>query len=235
MAQNKSRAIGAGRTDIVDRGIERLTNNVQERNALRYGYEYNSRNAGRADLGGDWTGGAVQTAAAELAANSTYFQNATGGANNRAVAVANAMDGMGRTTVGQMMNGHTNQARANVDAIQNTLQHGSAERQMEALYRANEIAKNLSSANGDSQGVFNNFIEGGLGINTGSATPISQQLAQRQLNLTPMGRNNTYTDAQTQQIQALANRIENGSRAYGNAMAYQGGQNQPAPAGGKTP
>lgn len=225
MAQNKSRAIGAGRTDIVDAGIQRLAgSNQQELEALRYGYQYNSRNAGRNDLGGDWTGGDVRREAAALAASdASVFQGADGNPNQNAIRVANSLDGMGRTTVPQMMNGHTNQARANVDAIQQTLQHGNDAMRMEALYRANEIAKNLSSANGDSQAVFNDFIERNLGVDTGSAIPISQQLARRQL-----GPGASRTD-----VDQLSNRIENGSRAYGNAMAYASGS--AAPAGGSKP
>ncbi len=54
MGQNKSRAIGAGQMDLVRDGMDRLAgSNAVERQNLEDGYQFNSRSAGRFDLGAE--------------------------------------------------------------------------------------------------------------------------------------------------------------------------------------
>jgi hypothetical protein len=96
------------------------------------------------------------------------------------------------------------------------LNNGSETQKTIALQRANEIAKNLSQANGDSQKEFNQFISE-LGVDTSSTETFSVQLA----------RNYNPNPTRYATSEALARTIESGSRTYGNEAAYVGGQQPP--------
>ncbi len=233
MAQNKSRAVGAGRNDIIEMGAAALAGGNQSMyQSMMFDAAYNSRNAGRNDLGG--TANTVTDEAVQK------LMTDSGGSINAhdARKYLTTMDGMARTTVPQMMNGHTNQAIADTETIKKMVRSGGKSKQKTiALQRANEIAKNLSQANGDSQDTFNQFFKD-LGVDTSSTVSFSRQLAASSLKHNMVDIENRMVEdprypnsgrkvyaaadqAAVADIDKLANEIEAGSRTYGNENAYR--------------
>lgn len=231
MMQNKARAIGAGRFDLVNMGAAALAGgqlasdgvtmiggNQDQYTTLTLGAAFNARGSGRSDLGGVATG-IGQADVDQLAATPNPETGRPLGAR-AARSYLTTMDGMARATVGQAMNGHTRQAEANSTALTHLLDYGNEEEQHVAMLRTNEIAKNLSQASGDSQRRYTDFITN-LGIDTSSDTPISRQIAARQLHI---DLNGPLSQQQSNDLTRLSNRIENESRTYGNENAYRQSQ-----------
>ncbi|HSW74855.1 MAG TPA: hypothetical protein VLG16_03205 [Candidatus Saccharimonadales bacterium] len=234
MMQNKARAIGTGRIDLIERGAANLAgNNNDLYESLMYDAAFNARASGRNDLGGV----SIAVNAPEvLALQQRAQQHGVAISAQEARSYLTTMSGMERTGVAQMMNGHDSQATADTAAIRFMLQHGSEDQQEVALDRSNEIAKNLSQASGSSQAIFKKFVRDDLHVDLGDKTAFSIQLAKNfrggvsgaggnvQLRANPSfrgGNTTPYADDES-----LARAIENGSRAYGNDAAYQSGQNQ---------
>lgn len=178
MAQNKSRAINPGDYDVVQEGMQRLAGgNADRLQGLAYGFQYNSRNAGRFDLGGNW---------------------ATPGSTRDST----IMDGLGRSGMMEFVSrGHTSQVRQASDTLQRELnaqvdmgqinaiadpgeraeslrlaQAGVTRRREVASQRVMEMQHNLSYATGDNQAVINQMM-GNLGIDPTQS--VETQLAQR--------------------------------------------------------
>jgi hypothetical protein len=225
-AQNKSRATGAGRVDITQRGINRLARTTEDREAIAGMYQFFSRQNGRADLGGRWNdAGRVADADAAGAAAAANVARAGGNAAQQATARQQVraqtltdltmMDGVGRTEVPALVRGHTNQVRqlmgtwdaSGAQTSQGTLERmltsANADHRYEAALRILEMQKALPYANGDSQNLINDFFD-----NVGLAqTNLENDLATR---VGPMA-----GVAGT----ALANRLNSQARVYDQATA----------------
>jgi len=171
-SHNKSRPVGAGRIDIVQRGIDRLAgSNDAQRRGLSYMYEYESRSSGgRADLGGDWMNDRIKTDAqneqlieAQRPGSTAESQQAV---KQQTISDLTMMDGVGRTEVPTLVRGHTNQVTQLVG--NNTGQQGTLERmlgsnnpehRLEAATTVLELQRSLSYANKDSATLINQFFQ----------------------------------------------------------------------------
>lgn len=187
-AQNKSRATGAGRFDITQRGINRLARTTEQRNALAGMYQFYSRSqGGRADLGGNWNdqgniadadaaGAAAAAASAAAGGTAAQQEQARAGARAQTLTDLTMMNGVGRTEVPTIVRGHTGQVRQLMgewDASGRQVSQGTLERMLnsandehryEAALRILEMQKAMPYANGDSADLINGFFDN-LGIN----------------------------------------------------------------------
>lgn len=179
MAQNKSRAIGAGRFDLVDEGISRLARgNAQVAREAAYGYQFYSRGAGRADLGGDWTSDSVQ-ASMQAARTATTPQ-----ARDQQMASAQRkvfMDAVKRTDTRALVSGHDSTTAEARKIIGDDFRSGDYDRMMESGALLTELAGNLASATGGNR---DNIIEAMHDAGIDVANPqdtgaIEQQIAAR--------------------------------------------------------
>jgi hypothetical protein len=188
VAQNKSRAIGAGGFDVVQRGINRLSgdNSAASANAA-FSYQYFSREAGRADLGGNWIGidgkaGSLETTyARQQAAGHSDFTGASR-EQMRSMAARDvvALDGMGRTEVPALVRGHGGQMKQNASTIKRMFEHGDDEQKQLAAIRLIELQKNMSYASGDNQKIINDLMRD-VGVDytkTGAKSSVEEQVAQ---------------------------------------------------------
>lgn len=200
MSQNKSRAIASGNYEIVQEGINRLANgNEQLAQDLSYNYQYNSRQAQRIDLGGDWTGAAV--AAAPTAA-----------LRRRAV----FMDGVKRTGTQELVRGYTASTDQAITTIMDDFASGDVTRRLDAAALVAEMQGNLSQASGENRDRISGMLAT-LGIDTnGSPEDIETQL----VGLVNAG-GATVTQAE------LSNYVRNWSRAT--AAPPPGGPPTPPP------
>lgn len=190
-AENKWRAVGAGRIDTIDRGLARLSSNPSELSSMRYGAAALARGNGRGDLGGHWSdisfdastpAGALHAdmanrLATNLARGGPVTQSHRDEAQRQVRSHMTALEGMNRTTIHQMLNGHGNQSTAYANAVRFAMDYGDngttagEELRLTAAQRALEIADNLSAANGDSQRDYRNFLFNGLGLEAQTVIP----------------------------------------------------------------
>lgn len=188
LAQNKSRPVGAGRFDIIQRGINRGARSTEDRNARAGMYQFYSRSqGGRADLGGNWNdadniadadaaGAAAAAAVAAGGGNAAAQEQARQGARAQTLTDLTMMNGVGRTEVPTLVRGHTGQVRQLMgewDDNGNQTSQGTLERMLnssnddhryEAALRILELQKAMPYANGDSQDLINGFFDN-LGVN----------------------------------------------------------------------
>jgi len=171
-AQNKWRAVDAGRSDIVQQGIMRLSpNNASEQQSLSYSNAYHSREAGRADLGGhapDITPQMVQ----EYSARHGVDQDTA----HRELLT---LDGMGRTQASAMAGGHNSQIRHQAQVAKRILTSaGSTDQErVQGAMRLLELQKNLQGTSGGGQEVIEQELET-LGIDFRATDGIEDQLAK---------------------------------------------------------
>lgn len=195
LAQNKSRAIGAGRYDLVREGIQALAGeNSQLATNLANNYQFHSRNAGRADLGGVWDANA-KVAPDQLA-------------NERQKVI---LDGLGRTDMPSVVRGHTKQVTEAANTIKTMLDNGNAEDRTLAATRLLELHNALPYATGENQKVIND-LKSSLGLDPNQ--DIAQQLVYGLQHGRP-GQANPRVTAQ---------QLQNQARVYDARTAEVGGQ-----------
>lgn len=183
LAQNKSRAVAAGRTDIIRDGIDRLAgNNNQLADDLVGTFAFDSRQSGRADLGGmNWglRGGRqqfnnqVEAYAQRLAGG----QPVTGEHRRQAMADLSMMDGIARTRVQDIVGGHTAGMQQAVDTAQRFLQYGDAGQRQQAATRLLEFQHNLTGASEDNERIINRALHQAGVSYEGEHGTVAQQLA----------------------------------------------------------
>lgn len=181
MAQSKSRAVGAGDWGTVQSGIDRLAegNDALAAN-LRFGYQYNSRNSGRADLGGDWLN-------SNLIGRSQHLAQRTGISEHEARSHELMLDGFGRTPIQKIVDGHTSGVKQAAKTVEFMLQHGNVGEKQVAALRAFEMQRTMAPAPGDNQKAINAMLDN-LHIDTTMAgTGIAQQLVDRANEGLPQG------------------------------------------------
>jgi hypothetical protein len=153
-SQNKWRAVGAGRVDILQNGINRLAGrNTQEADNMAYNSQYFNRETGRGDLGGAWHQPDIQGRATALA-------GAAGISQAEAMRHVTALDGIGRTEVPAMVRGHPAQLQQYANSIRTMMQHGSVEERNTAAQHLLEMQKALPYASDDGKRIINNLLEG---------------------------------------------------------------------------
>lgn len=187
LAQNKSRAVGAGRTDLIRDGIDRLAGeNDQMAEELVGTFAFVSRQAGRVDLGGmNWghrgAAGADFTDTVEQ-----YATNLAGGTpvtaqhRQQAFSDLSVADGLNRTKVQDTIVGHTAGMQAAVDNALRLIEHGpnQAARETGATLML-EFQQNLNSASMDNQRIINAGVSrAGVSYDSGNGS-VAQQLAVR--------------------------------------------------------
>jgi hypothetical protein len=182
MAQNKSRAIGAGHFELIDEGIQRLARgNTQLAQDAAYGFQYYSRGAGRVDLGGNWTGGEARR---ELLAARNSADPVVREQHMAAARRATFLDGVSRTSATDLVRGHTNTMEQAADIIRDDFASGDAGRMAQAGALLTEVQNNLNMANGGNRDVINQIVDD-LHINTsgrdaeGRITDIDSQIVHR--------------------------------------------------------
>ncbi len=160
MAQNKSRAIGDGRYDIIQKGITRLAgNNGAQAESLAQQFQFLSREAGRGDIGGMWTSQSVQDRA-------TNLERTMGISREEAMRHAVAMDAMERMDPVSMARGHAAQVKqfaATARAVYGAAKQPTASPELkamglEAAARLLELQKGLPYASGSNQEIINNAM-----------------------------------------------------------------------------
>ncbi|MEO6760842.1 MAG: hypothetical protein ABI220_00500 [Candidatus Saccharimonadales bacterium] len=183
LSQNKSRAVGAGRADIIRNGIDRLSNGNAEMAKAQAGtFAFNSRQGGRADLGGmDWGGnGAVERASFDGRVAALAHQYAGGGpitAEHRRNAMSDlaTQDGISRTKVQDIIGGHTAGVQQAVDTSLHMLQHGDAGAKQLAATTLLELQNSLPNAPRANQIIINRGIaQAGVSYDGKNGTVASQ-------------------------------------------------------------
>jgi hypothetical protein len=201
MSQNKSRSIGTGEYEMIQGAISRLSGgNNQLAQDLAYNYQYNSRQAGREDLGGDWTGGAASRATTPEGKRRAVF-----------------MDAMSKTDTRTLLAGHPNTVKQAGEVIHGDLNGGDLETATKSAALLSELHANLASAtDGNRDEVIN--ILNGEGIRLDE--PIEEQIAYK---LTKIATNDgrTLTLPQAQAV------LKNYSRNWGSSTPVQGREGEP--------
>jgi hypothetical protein len=219
LAQNKSRAVGQGRTDIVRNGIDRLagTNNDLA-DELVGTFAFNSRQAGRVDLGGMNWGLREQRAAFNQNVEGLAQRYAGGGpvtAQHRQQATADLamMDGVGRTKVQDVVGGHSANMQQAMDTMNRMLSHGDTGQRQQAATHLFEFQQGLNGASMDNQRIINNGLhQAGVGYDSANGTVAEQLSTTAGMDLADLTR---------------------GARTYGEEVplaARGGAQPQPTPA-----
>jgi len=146
MAQNKSRAIGAGNYEMIDEGINALSHgNTQLAQDLAYNYQYNSRQAGRQDLGGAWTSASIEKRNDDLAhGRGTLTAAQVQSANRREV----FMDAVKRGDSRNLVSGHDSTSKQAKNVILEDFVSGDKQRMLESSVVLAEMQGNLSQATG---------------------------------------------------------------------------------------
>lgn len=179
VAQNKSRAVEDGDWLTVQRGISRLAGrNDQLSQDLSYGYQYNSRTAGRMDLGGDWTGDKVSTLQRDVdqQVDSGAISRAEGDKILRTRGSREVMvDAIGRTGMNEFVRGYTSSVKELGSLIKDDFASGDMERVKRAAMLTSELQANKTYATGKNRDATNQLFED-LHIDTRGN--IDEQLAQ---------------------------------------------------------
>lgn len=179
-AQSSSRAIPQGRYDIVQNGINRLSGgNSRLGESLAQGFQFDSRNGLRGDLGGMWTSQAVQDRA-------TVLQNELGINREEAMRHAVALDAMERMEPVNVVRGNANQVQQFMDTsriIFNAARNPNASNDLKMLGataagRILEAQSNLAYAPGGNQDIINNTMyHPQVDVDYNSPLTIEDQLA----------------------------------------------------------
>ena len=237
VAQNKSRAVGAGRVDVVADGIHRLAgDNHSMQQGLSYMYQYWSRSqGGRTDLGGNWMANGVidaadtagaQTQAAGLAAGLApdQIQQRVQQSRQRVISDLTMLDGINRTEAPNLVRGHPAQLQQATRSLRRILMDatpipagaaGDAQRQTlsTAAQRVIELQSALPYANGDSQRILNEFKEqmDTIAVNRGGA-PQAQVGVDTQM--AELIRDRVGATAAGVSAQELAQQLRSRARVY---------------------
>ena len=220
-SQNKWRAVGAGRYDTLQNGINRLAGgNEQEAQNMAYNAQYFNRESGRSDLGGNWLSEDMQSRASQLALRN-YGNNdistAAGKENvRRSMSDLVALDGMGRTGVSAMANGFTAQTKQNASTLQRMIKYGNDDERQIAATRMLELQKALPYASGDNQAVINKMLSDS-GIDYEAPEGVDTQLAAIAL----------QTTTADPQARVYANGLSRGARSYDQDPQAHGGSAPP--------
>lgn len=160
MAQNKSRSIGNGRHDLIRDGVNRLAaGNTQLAQDLAYNYEYNSRQAGRIDLGGDWTSDTVRGYEAQAAEARAGGDEAAAQGYEKLARRATLMDGVKRTGTTDLVRGHSATTKQAAETIRADFASGDVERMLEAGSLLAELQGNLTYATGENRDVISGLMD----------------------------------------------------------------------------
>lgn len=184
LGQNKSRAVRAGRADIIRDGIDRLAgNNEAMAQEMTGTFAFLSRQSGRADLGGmNWAARGqartdFNTQVDELAQNYAGGGPVTQAHRDQAFRDVAMAEGIGRTKVDDVVTGHTSGMQEAVDHTLRMLEHGSAPQRQLAATRLLEFQQSLSRASGDNQIIINDALHrAGVSYDGGNGT-VGEQLA----------------------------------------------------------
>ncbi len=182
LAQNKSRAVEAGRTDIIRNGVDRLAgDNDQLRDDLVGGFAFDSRQAGRVDLGGmNW---GLSEGRAQFGAQAhAYAQNLAGVGNaitpdhmRQAEADLSMLDGIGRTKVQDIVGGHGAGMQQAIDTSLRMLQHGDEGQRQRAATRLLEFQQNITGASEENETIINRGLaQAGISYDGSNGTVASQ-------------------------------------------------------------
>jgi hypothetical protein len=166
LGQNKSRAVGAGRADIIREGIDRLAgNNEAMAQEMTGTFAFLSRQSGRADLGGmNWASrGQARTdynkQAEELAQSyAGSGQTVTQEHKDQAFRDLAMSEGIGRTKVDDIVSGHSSGMKEAMDLSVRMLKHGNAPQRELAATRLLEFQQSLSRASGENQLIINDGL-----------------------------------------------------------------------------
>jgi hypothetical protein len=162
MAQNKSRAIGGGQFQMVEKGIQRLTGGDKNaEKSVAQTFQYYSRDAGRADLGGDWTSDSVASMSNPVARRDAVM-----------------MEGLSKTDLPSLAKSYPKALKqANQTLARKMASPDLAERR-EAGIRALEMGAALPYATGGAADEIN-AGSAKFGITPGSPVPPAKQVADR--------------------------------------------------------
>lgn len=170
-AQTKWRAVGAGRSDIIQQGATRLAqrNDAMEQSLL-YSNAFHSREAGRADLGGH----IIDMTDASIDSYATRHGIASREEARRELITR---DGMGRTNVQAMAAGHTAQIVHEMSVASRLVESpgSTPEERVEGATRLLEFQKSINYASGDGQKIINAQLAQ-AGIKHNSSVSIEEQL-----------------------------------------------------------
>jgi hypothetical protein len=171
MAQNKSRSIGTGNFDIVQKGIEDVSHgNVQLAQDLAFNYQFNSRQAQRLDLGGDWTSQAVKEARTPEDKQRAVFY-----------------DAVSRVDTRSLVSGHPDTVKQAASIIKRDFASADPTRRLDAATLLSELHGNYASATGASRDVITSLMVD-PSINIDMSKPnIDEQLVNR-INVDSTGR-----------------------------------------------
>jgi hypothetical protein len=153
-AQSSSRSIPAGRTDLIQAGINRLANgNETLANSLAYTYQYDSRNAQRPDLGGAWHSKTNQDTAAEMVASS-------GGAisHDQALSYVALAEASGKTDSTTLMRGQKPAVEQTTQMLSAMLQYGTAAQRTEAAQKILSLNANKGYGTDANKAVLNDML-----------------------------------------------------------------------------
>lgn len=179
MAQNKSRAVGDGHFELVQAGINRLSGGDAEQAAsLAHTFAFNSRQAGRLDLGGHWNDMNVD-AGLEGVAGSNFAGRLYGGNDQNARAALTTMDGLRRTTNGAFLQSQAASMQHNADVVTDILTNPQATEveRHEAATRLLEFHKNINGASGGNQQIINTTLHN-AGVDLHSNESVASQIAR---------------------------------------------------------
>lgn len=185
LAQNKSRAVGQGRTDIIRDGITRLAgDNAAMNDDLVGTFAFLSRQSGRADLGGmNWgLSGSRQNfnnQVTDLASRYAGGGPVTAAHTRQAMADLSMADGINRTKTSDIIGGHTAGMQQASDSVLRLLEHGNPVEQQLAATALLEFQQNITGASRDNQRIINATLHrAGISYEGGQGT-VAQQLANR--------------------------------------------------------
>jgi hypothetical protein len=159
LAQTKSRALGAGQYQMVEKGIKELSRgDAHDEQSIAQTFQFNSRGAGRADLGGDWTDSRLSGLSVDEKRDEVMMQ------------------GLARTDAQSLAKGHPAAVRQAAATLQRRMLRGSTmEKRKEAAIRVIEMGRSLPYATGDTANAINAGLAG-VGVLPGHGS-VEQQVA----------------------------------------------------------
>jgi hypothetical protein len=186
MGQNKSRSIATGNYGLVQQGIHDLAHgNTALEEDIGNSFQFNSRNSGRQDLGGNWNSKQVTANKKAMDANNAAVNNRTMTAAQRDTANAQLesdskreilMDGVARTENRQLVGGHNATVEAVGAAFAADLASGDVGKALKSAQSLREVQGNLTSATGGSRDELKKIYDS-YGIDLSSGRGVSEQLA----------------------------------------------------------
>ncbi len=210
LAQNKSRSIEAGEIDVVQAGITRLAgNNYDLRDNLSYGFQFLSRQAGRADLGGTWHTKGIHDAAEGLLARAEARGHRAD--EKEATSVATTLDGLGRTNIGSIVSGHSSGVKQALKTIHYVMENGDYNQRVTAGQRLLELQSALPYASGDNQAIINEALREYKYVPGAPQASLAEQISAR-VSLLNQQHNVTNKEG-SNRVEAFT--LSSGARAYG--------------------